>query len=110
MLTVQLAPAAKVLSQVVVREKSAAFAPTIPICPRCRVEMPSFVTVTICGLLPKLRLAGERLAAVTIPEEQAVRPTTNRTCRMRIETLFIIHDYSCFEFRALPSGKGVAFI
>lgn len=73
-LTVQLAPAAKVLPQVVVLEKSPAFAPVIAICHRCIVTPPLLVIVTLCGLLlvptvwlAKLRLVGDRPAAVPTP-------------------------------------------
>jgi hypothetical protein len=71
-LTAQFSPAAKVLPQVVVFEKSPAFAPIIPICQRCSVDLPLLVTVTLCGLLPRVKLAGERLTAVPTPVRMAV--------------------------------------
>ena len=73
-LTVQLVEAAKVAPQVVVLEKSPAFAPAIAISQMCIVALPPFVSVIAVGalLVPtvwllKLRLVGERLTPVATP-------------------------------------------
>jgi hypothetical protein len=73
-LTVQLAPAARVLPQVLVLEKSPAFAPNIATCHKFIVPPPLFVKVTTCAALvvptvwlANVRLVGDRPPAVPTP-------------------------------------------
>jgi hypothetical protein len=50
-LTVHLAPASKVRPQVLVLEKSPAFAPRMAICHKFIVTPPLFASVIVCALL-----------------------------------------------------------
>ena len=66
----QLAPAATLLPQVLVSEKSPEFVPARPMPVMFRVAVPVLVSVTLCAALvvpticePKVRLVGERLTA-----------------------------------------------
>ena len=70
----QLAPAARVLPQVPVSEKSARFPPVICILILLNPAVPRLVKVTVCGLLvvptdwlPKFRLLGLSPANVPVP-------------------------------------------
>ena len=73
-LTVQLAPTPKVLPQVVVSEKSPAFAPKMAICHKFIVALPLLVNVIVCAALlvptvwlAKVRLVGDGPPAVPTP-------------------------------------------
>jgi hypothetical protein len=92
--TEQLSPTPKVLPHVVVSEKSPAFVPAIAISQMCIVALPSFLSVTVMGVLLvptdwllKLRLVGVRLTPVPTPVRITVWGLPPALSLMLIEAL-----------------------